>query len=307
MACYHPIDCWRSKEGRNPLTNKWSIVFKKEEGNILHHMKIACGRCIGCKLERSKQWAIRCLHEASLHEENCFITLTYNDKWLKKRCAIRDEKNIPLDPPEYTLNKCDFVQFMKNLRKKCNDKIRFFQCGEYGGKFERPHHHACMFNLDFPDKKIWKERDGIKLYTSDFLNNIWGKGYCVIGDVNFDSAAYVARYITKKITGNQAAEHYNGRAPEYITMSRRPGIAHDFFEKYKADIVNHDSIVLRGGLTLRPPKYYDKQYEITNPKEMEEIRKHRRQSIKEIPYDRLAVKETVQRHKSKLLKRTLES
>ncbi|QXP44328.1 MAG: replication initiator protein [Arizlama microvirus] len=306
MPCYHPVTAWRSKEGKDPLTNKWKLVFTKQEGNELYKLEIPCGRCIGCRLERSRQWAIRCVHEASLHEENCFITLTYSDEHLLNRCGVFDEQKN-----EYvstSLNKRDYVLFMKKLRKKYGSKIRFFHCGEYGGKYGRPHHHACIFNHQFKDKTLWQNTKGVSLYISEELQKLWPYGYSTIGEVTFESAAYVARYITKKITGSQAEAHYDGIEPEYVTMSRRPGIGKDWFNKYQNDIINHDAIIMRGGLKLRPPKYYDNLYSIDHQEEMEEIKRKRKQSInkEDNSYDRLEVKEYLQKIKLTELKRKIE-
>lgn len=233
-------------------------------------IEVPCGQCIGCRLERSRQWAIRCMHEASLHEENCFITLTYNPE------------NLPEDG---SLHVEAFQKFMKRLRKEyAPKKIRFFHCGEYGDKMGRPHYHACLFGIDFPDKKSHNTRQGI-VQSSDTLARLWPFGFNVVGDVTFESAAYVARYITKKVTGEKALEHYTDidyttgevlaeRKPEYVTMSRRPGIAHGWFEKYKGDVFPSDNIIVRGK-EMKPPKYYDRQYEIIDEEAMKKIKGQR--------------------------------
>lgn len=253
-------------------------------------VEIPCGRCIGCRLERSRQWAMRCVLESKSWETNCFVTLTYSKA-------------------ERSLNKEDFVLFMKRLRKAYGNGIRFFHCGEYGEKTERPHHHACLFNLDFEDKKLWSIKGGNKLHTSEKLNSIWSHGYCVIGEVNFESAAYVARYIMKKITGDQAEEHYQGRLPEYITMSRRPGIGKAWYDQFKQDVISKDAIVLREGMILRPPRYYDNILEKLDIKKMEEIKKQRKQKInkKDNSPERLAVKERNKKRQLSQLKRSIEN
>lgn len=234
---------------------KYSIVFNKKESEGVS-VQLPCGQCIGCRLERSRQWAVRCMHEASLYKDNCFLTLTFNNDNLNS---------------DGSLVKRDFVLFMKRLRKKFGSKIRFFHCGEYGSKLSRPHHHACIFNFDFPDKVLWTVRDGIKLYRSKSLEKLWPYGFCTIGSVTFESAAYVARYITKKITGKKAESHYEkinketGEVvkivPEYITMSRRPGIARAWFEKFKDDVYPSDFVIIRNNIKCKPPKYYDKIYD----------------------------------------------
>ena len=153
MSCYSPLIGYRSRF-TNPSTGKRNIVFSLREALDDQVIKIPCGQCIGCRLKRSASWAIRCVHEASLHEKNCFITLTFNNEWL---------------PKDGSLDVRDFQLFMKRLRKKYGEGIRFFHCGEYGEKFRRPHYHACLFNFDFPDREIWSVRRGFELYTSESL------------------------------------------------------------------------------------------------------------------------------------------
>jgi len=252
-------------------------------------LKLPCGTCIECKLARSRMWAIRCVHEANTHDVNCFVTLTYSPEELEKYC------------PKGSLNKREYVLFMKRLRKEIltdkkrakvlkqprkittrTDKVRFFHAGEYGEKLGRPHHHACLFGLDFADKVLWKIKRGVRLYTSETLERVWGHGYCVIGEVTYESAAYVARYILKKITGEDADEHYDGRLPEYTTMSRRPGIGKNYFDRFKTDIYNHDRVELKNRL-MRPPRYYDGLYEAENPEGLEKIKINRKEKIKKLP------------------------
>jgi len=222
-----------------------------EEGHPGEKITLPCGTCIECKLARTRAWAIRCVHESTLHEKNCFITLTYSPAELEKFCYGG------------SLNKEEFQRFLKRLRKHCGP-FRYYHAGEYGEKLQRPHHHACLFGFDFEDKQKWQIRNGVQLYKSETLEKIWGHGHCVIGEVTFESAAYVARYILKKITGEDSDYHYDGRTPEYTTMSRRPGIGKQFFDKYKADIYNQDHVVLKR-MELKPPRYYDNLYEILDP------------------------------------------
>lgn len=238
---------------------KRKIVFSPDKGFIDMPVSVPCGQCIGCRLERSRQWAIRCVHEASLYDMNSFITLTY------------DSAHLPSDG---SLNKSHFQKFMKRLRKRYSHRIRFFHCGEYGSKNKRPHYHACLFNHDFNDKELWSIRDGVRLYISESLQKLWPYGFSTIGDVTFESAAYVARYIMKKVTGDKAEEHYlnvntvtgelTALVPEYTTMSRRPGIAADWFKQFKSDVYPSDFIVMRGK-KMKPPRYYDTIYELDSP------------------------------------------
>jgi len=203
----------------------------------------------------------------------------------------------------------------KRLRRYIEPiEIRFFHCGEYGDKYARPHHHACIFGFDFPDKELWSDKGGIKLYTSEILNSVWKNGYCIIGEVNFESAAYVARYITKKITGKEAAEYYDGIEPEYTTMSRggrtgKGGVGFGFWEYNRSDIVSRDAVVLRGGLTLRPPRYYDKKYEMHFPENMETIKQKRKEKLRPEASDRkrLDRKHLHAKLKHKQIKRSYEN
>ena len=286
MPCYHPMQGYRSRaDGK-------TIVFNPTHGWVDRPLTIPCGQCVGCRLERSRQWAVRCVHEASLHEDNCFITLTYNNESL---------------PEDGSLNKKHFQDFMKRLRKKYkNKKIRYYHCGEYGDKNFRPHYHAIIFGLEFDDQKLFTVNNGEKLYTSEKLEKLWPFGFSTIGTVTFESAAYVARYVMKKVNGKNAKNHYEridsntgeiyNLVPEYNTMSRRPGIASGWFDKYKDDVYPSDNIHLRDK-TFRPPKFYDKMYEHLMPNEMEKIKKQRMINMQkhetDNTADRLAVKEQV--------------
>lgn len=295
MPCFRPLKAYRSARV-NPDTGKRGIVFNAREGFVDMPVDLPCGQCIGCRLERSRQWAVRCVHEASLYDSNCFITLTYSDEFL----PISRKKGLPF------LKLDDFQRFMKRLRFRCGSGIRFFHCGEYGEQFSRPHFHACIFNYDFPDKELWKNERDVKLYRSKLLEELWPYGHSTIGDVTFESAAYVARYITKKITGDAAESHYNGRPPEYTTMSRRPGIGQGWFKRFSSDVFPCDNVVLRGK-EMKPPKYYDRLFELTYPSDFARVKSLRKQKgvemeAKELP-TRLSVKEEVQELRFKLLKR----
>jgi len=238
-----------------------------------------------------------------LHAENCFITLTYNDDHL---------------PDSLSVDVRHFQLFIKRLRKKYGSGIRFFHCGEYGEKNGRPHYHACIFNHDFHDKTLWKVQNDVPLYVSASLAELWPFGFSSIGEVTFQSAAYVARYIMKKMTGTDSAKYYewvdddgvvHQKSPEYTTMSRRPGIGQGWLSKYTGDVYPGDYVVLNGK-KMRPPRYYDTQYEITDEKEFRKVRgarvrnakKHEENNTK----DRLRVRETVQEARLKLLPRNLD-
>lgn len=248
MACFHPVSAFQTESG--------DVVFV-ERGRIRRPLFLPCGQCVGCRLERSRQWAVRCMHEAQLYEQNVFVTLTYNDD------------NLPTD---LSLNYRHFQLFMKRLRKDfAGRNVRFYMCGEYGEDFQRPHFHACLFNCFFTDRKLHSSlASGSKLYTSERLSELWPYGFSSIGDVTFESAAYIARYVMKKITGPPAKEHYErvnwatGEitevVPEFNRMSLKPGIGAEWFKRYRADVYGVDGakdyVIVRGN-KVKPPRYYD--------------------------------------------------
>ena len=296
MTCYSPVRGYRSRAGRNE-NGAWPIVFNKNSGFIDMPVEVPCGRCIGCRLERSRQWALRCMHEAKMYENNCYITLTYSDEYL---------------PLGGSLNKDDFTKFMKRLRKHHGPKIRFFMCGEYGENYKRPHYHALLFNFDFADRVYFKMQNGFRLDTSEQLKKLWKFGNHMIGDVSFESAAYVARYITKKIMADEETvlKHYDGLVPEFCNMSRRPGIGKGFYERYSKDIYNHDKCVIRGSYSTKPPRYYDTLKEKDSPVAMEKIKERRfekneRRKENNTPW-RLRSREKVKEAQLSFKKRQLE-
>lgn len=294
MPCYKPIQAYQGESGE---------VFFQERSHfrITRSLQLPCGQCIGCRLERSRQWAVRCLHEASLHERNCFVTLTYSDEHLPRRGMLDYEA---------------FQKFMKRLRKHAAPtRPRFYMCGEYGPENGRPHYHACLFNWDFADRTYWrKSPSGEKLYRSEILEKLWPFGNCEIGNVTFESAAYVARYCVQKVTGFNAKYHYHRvdqdgpyqLPPEFNKMSLKPGIGASWLEKYQDDVYPDDFVVIKGK-EAKPPKYYDKLLTRWQPEIAEEIAFKREQDARAKYEDntdaRLAVKEKVAQARSQLLHR----
>jgi hypothetical protein len=298
MACFHPLQAYQCSDG--------SIIFSERKGDVVRSLSLPCGQCRGCRLERSRQWAVRCMHEASLHEKNCFITLTY------------DNDHCPTDR---SLNYGDFQRFMKRFRKRFKDfTIRFYMAGEYGEKFERPHFHACIFGFNFPDLTLWKRTpSGALIYRSKSLEDLWPFGYSSVGDVTFESAAYVARYVMKKRTGKCIGDHYETtdmetgeikeRVPEFNRMSLKPGIGYDFYKKFTSDIYPHDYVVINGRET-RPPKFYDKKFADDFPEDFEALQFQRFvdavDRFDDNTDERLCVKEQVLEAKFSRLKRHIE-
>lgn len=303
IACFSPIKGYRSRvKNKN---GKYFVVFNRNDGYEDLPIILPCGKCIGCRLERSRQWAIRIMHESSLHEESCFVTLTYNDEYLPSNGSL-------------VLN--DFQKFMKRLRMEFKDKkIRFFHCGEYGGKLGRPHYHVCIFGIAFNDRVCYNNGEGV-VYASPTLSKLWPFGFSSVGELSFESASYVARYITKKITGDKAIEHYSNydfdtgeiyseKIPEYCTMSRRPGIGYEWIKRYMKDTYKDDKIIVRGK-EMRPPRYYDMIHELIDPEEARKIANKRKDlsSIDKnnLSMDRMEVREKCCKARLNLKKRSYE-
>jgi len=301
MPCFSPLH--GNKSADLTANGKRKIVFGGGGFRDLP-VTVPCGQCIGCRLERSRQWALRLTHEAQLHDRKCFLTLTYNDESL---------------PPGGSLRLRDFQLFLKRLRKHAKTQIRFFHCGEYGESTNRAHYHAIIFGFR-PDDLVKHSENGQgdQLYSSILLDKLWGLGQVRIGEVTFESAAYCARYILKKVTGEKAEAHYRTfdpitgevfqRVPPYVTMSRRPGIAREWFNKYFTDIYPSDFLILRGKKML-PPKFYDRVYAGFDLKAVERLKFQRQLKAKPHKADntpqRLRVREEVKRSQIKTLTRNL--
>ena len=224
-----------------------------------------------------------------MHEDNCFLTLTY------------DENSCPKD---HSLTVRDIQLFCKKLRKKVG-RFRFFHAGEYGNTTGRPHYHMCVFGYRPADLQVYTiTAQGHRLYTSKTIDETWGLGRCWIGDVSFESAAYVARYIVKKVTGDRAEAYYAGRKPEYTTMSRRPGIGDAWLKKYADDVYRHDELVLRGK-RMRAPRAYDRRIELTDPELIASLKRRRKVNAIERDQDSLDVSATVKLAQIKSLRRGL--
>lgn len=245
MPCDGPLTAYYPKSDSPDRR----LVFRKENSETGIPIKIGCGKCSGCRLEHSRQWAVRIMHEKRMHNASSFVTLTYDDKHL---------------PKNHSVVKSHLQNFMKRYRKHAGSGVRFFACGEYGERSQRPHYHVLLLNRDFDDRKFYKMSGENRLYTSKVCDEIWAAGLTVIGDVTFDSAAYVARYCMKKITGPHAKFHYGTREPEFIVMSRRPGIAASYFDKHKQELIDHDSVIVNG-VEAALPRYYDVKIAALDP------------------------------------------
>jgi hypothetical protein len=260
VACYHPLQAFRTASGE--------VIFVERKADVVQTLNLPCGRCVGCRLDRSQQWALRIMHEAKLHDASGFVTLTYA------------EVHNPV-----TLRYEHFQQFMRRVRYECGP-TRFFVCGEYGDLHRRPHFHAGLFGLDFrQDRKRWKKSEaGSMLYRSPTLEKLWPLGFATVADLTLESAAYLARYSFKKVTGDLADAHYRlvdtdtgevtQLVPEMAHMSLRPGIGADWFARYWADVYPHDRVIMKGR-KHKVPKYYDGLLKRIGPDLLEDVQQQR--------------------------------
>lgn len=240
------------------------MAFDSIKGYVDLRLELPCGQCVGCRAQRAADWAIRCVNEASVHAENSFVTLTYNDEFLPKDGGLRVE---------------DLQRFFKRVRRRVG-RVRYFACGEYGDQNGRPHFHACVFGHGFFGDRTRLDRPGKPLFQSRQLDELWSDpasdrplGFASVGALEYESAAYVARYVMKKLTGKRS-EEYGERRPPFVVMSLKPGIGASWFTKYQADVFPSDEIV-HDGRRHRVPRYYDQLFEASDAEAMARIKMKR--------------------------------
>lgn len=266
MACNRPLRGYVSRSGG--ITSKRTLAAFP-----VKLMTVPCGKCLGCQIDYSRDWAVRCAHEARSHVTNCIVTLTYS------------KRNLP---PNGELLKVDLQQFFKRLREV--KSFRYFAVGEYGagGPGYHPHFHVVLFGCDFEDRYPWsKTKAGSLQYRSPLLESRWRLGYSTVGEFSWSGAAYCARYVTKKIYGDKADDHYSGLQPEFLVMSKGrkdpgqdvpgTGLGAKWFIENHTDVFPDDFIRLNGK-NYPVPRYYDKLYERMYPEAMEVIRQRRKET-----------------------------
>lgn len=272
MPCYYPVKCWRHLEpnskGSRPLIHASNLADarKKSQTTLITDAVRPCGYCTGCRLEKARQVAMRCAHQASLHDKNSFLTLTYNAEHLPKNLSISTDH---------------LQKFWKKFRDRLNyPDIKYYAAGEYGTEKNRPHYHACLFGWDFSDKSNPKKSgSGQQIYTSALLDEIWGMGNCWVGTVTFESACYVARYTMDKRYGKDADEYYRSRGIEPERSWSSKGLAKEWFERYKGDCYPKDYVTFRGQ-KMRPPAYYDRLLLRDDPVLLAELKVNRENHAK---------------------------
>lgn len=282
MPCYRPREAFVPPEGGRLR------FFDRGDGRPV---TIPCGWCVGCRVDKSKSWTIRALCESKLHEQNWFATLTYAPEFVPRELVRRD-----------------WQLTAKRLRKAAGP-FRYMVVGEYGENLGRPHFHVIFFGLQLSDLKPWRKSHGHQVWRSAVLDAAWGMGIAEIGSLSVDSAAYVCGYIQKKIVGEMAESHYAAvdgetgelfhREPEFMLMSRRPGIGHDWLSRYHPEVYGvRDGVVVPGGQVFKPPSYFDRVAErlgvdIEGVKWERQVRASSPECRFECTEDRLRVRELV--------------
>lgn len=296
MSCYHPLPAIQRKEGGQiEFVNKEALI-KDARGEVFapfgyRYLEVPCGKCIGCRLDYSKQWATRIMKEAEQWENNWFLTLTYDPE------NVPWQSSINLETGEYvqgmTLQPEHLTKFLKDLRRYWKyhyneDNIRFYACGEYGGKTQRPHYHVAVMNWNIPGGllKEWKKSQNGMYYQCETVAKIWKKGFICLAKLEWESAAYVARYMLKKQKGKDADQYYKSMAqiPEFTRCSRNPGIAREWYEQNKDKIYKNDEMFIArkgGAQKVKPPAYYDKLFDVEDHERMQEIKEERRKAANE--------------------------
>lgn len=344
MTCYHPLKAFQigvTPTGKRDLkitsgdtdyvelvNGNWiaRVNPKINESRIKvdtdtrkeKYLLIPCGQCIGCRIDYSRDWATRMMCELKYHEKASFITLTY------------DEYNVPISEyvdedgvitPSLTLYPDHFKDFMKRLRRHFEpNRLRFYGCGEYGDESMRPHYHLILYGEDFKFDRTFLKLNhmGQPIYQSETLRKIWPYGFNGIEDVTWQNCAYTARYVQKKRKGYEKSYYeYFNIVPEFSRMSRRPGIGRLYYDEHKEEIYkDYEMFVstMKGGFKTKPPRYYNKLYDIEYPDKWSAICEENMKKSDNISYlkqretsknllELLAAEERVMSDKAKLLRR----
>lgn len=297
MACYHPRRVFFPPDGGRPHFRDDMTGAPDQELWTVGY--VPCRRCIGCRGGRSREWSIRLTHEAQLHRQKCFVTLTY------------DRDHVPRDG---SVSKRDLQLFMKRVRKELGDGIRFFGVGEYGGTTMRPHYHVCLYGTAFLGDRTdaGKSHTGHRMYASRQLEDLWGMGLCTVQDLTVETASYCAQYSMKKIgaraqllvtkaDGTQVTVRLK---PEFLLMSRNPGIGRGWFERFSGDVYSNlddSKVVLPGGQVVAPPSFYDRMLRDRSQADYDRVKAARRAKALRDPWEtvvpRIGVREEVERAK----------
>lgn len=291
MACAQPVEAWRATTG-GPL-----FFTKPRDGHYYEPIKVPCGYCVLCRTEQARQWAARISHEALLHDESCFVTLTYDDANL----------------PEWgSLNYEHLQLFWKRLRKHLNKKrIRYYAVGEYGDKSNRPHYHACIFGHAFTHQRTILRTEPYLLWTHGDLELAWGYGHVSVGALTTQTASYTASYVLKQQARGKRYCRIEEETGELVAlvqprafMSRKPGIGHGWYEQFKRNTYDNDHIVINASIG-KPPKYYDNKLRQEDEQKYERIKTKRREHATAMNDDELRARARNAHARVSLTRKTL--
>ena len=349
MTCYKPLirvedlTKWeKAQDGHKYHPAKIISTDKLEQywtTFTMGHYKyeqINCGNCIGCRIDYSREWANRGYLESLSYKNNYFVTLTYDDEHKPCEEELTTSEGITytdMDGIEWNgiLVPKDLQLFMKRLRSNMTRKygqktpIRFMACGEYGSKTKSPHYHLILYNLQLPADSFYNPRvnwENNIYYQNHIIEEAWTEGISNIAEACWETIAYTARYITKKINGEASEDYYamQGQIKEFFRVSNRPGIGKQYYEENKDKIYKNDQIMIRnnkGVHYIKPPNYYDMLFKKENPAEFEKIQKKRKkENIDQLKikgqqtsltlWEQLQVEEETKKQKTSALKRNFE-
>lgn len=280
MKCLNPIIAWQAGTHYNKNGElKKTVIFSFREAEKViplsklesHEITIPCGKCEACLKSKRLEQSLRITHEIERFEDNCFITLTYNDDNIPMTDGQDTIRGVQDAPHGFhpTLSIDDYQKWLKRFRKRLeahtHKKIRYFIVGEYGSKGQRPHYHAIIFGWKPDDLKEHKFHGKYWTYRSEFIEKTWKFGFSEVGiDVNAGVAKYCAQYVTKKFVKHERPEYV---LPEFVRSSKmNGGIGSEFVHKFHKQIAEQGYIVTLNrrngqGFKNKIPQYYLKLLE----------------------------------------------
>lgn len=279
-----------------------------EKGILWRYQLIPCRHCFACSLNYSAEWGTRIMCECKQYEHNYFVTLTYSEKYLPI------EEKLSLGEWEFendgtwtgTLVPDHVQDFIKRLRRylqynKNHTDMKYYLCGEYGEENGRPHYHLILINCPLDTKQFYKfkvdenykphwrskelerlwsvRKDGKRITRNTKPEEIEQIGIVDVAEVEWNSAAYVARYCAKKWNKQADPLEYisMGKRPEFVRMSDNIGL--DYYNEHKHEIYKTDAMItktMKGVATVKPPKAWDKRLEKELPELFDKIKEHRK-------------------------------
>ena len=295
MYCHHPMEMHMSSSLTATGKRGWTFNLRDSldpDRRIDHmHIQVPCGQCIACRVRKAQEWSARLWLEWQMcKSSSCFLTLTYDDEHLPSDRSLRVE---------------DYQLFLKRLRKRLPQKIRYYCAGEYGSELARPHYHLILFGTDFGSDKLPLcnvfNRLHPDYYISSLVADCWDKGYHTIAPLSDACICYVAKYVIKKAVGKSADDWYNGRRTEFGIGSK--GIAREWYDQYGNDMWSKG--YFRWGdrfKKCRPVRYYERILEKNDFDRLQNIKTDR---ILKHLWDRKEVFDPVEKRKREVDERAM--